>query len=67
MRAARPLTPPASWRRPDVARPNAGERIIFEPYTKDFFEEMLRWIGEHGIFADSGMGECKYEEAVVAA
>ena len=43
-----------------------GERIVFEPYTKEVFDETFRWIAEHGIFADSGMGSGRYEDAVVA-
>jgi hypothetical protein len=53
--------------RMDTRRWGPGERIVFEPYTKETFEETFRWIGEHGIFEDGGMGECKYERAVVAA
>jgi hypothetical protein len=51
----------------DTRRWGPGERIVFEPYTKETFEETFRWIGEHAIFAESGMGERKYEQAVVAA
>ena len=43
-----------------------GERIVFEPYTKEVFDETFRWIADHGIFADSGMGSGRYEDAVVA-
>jgi hypothetical protein len=43
-----------------------GERIVFEPYTKEVFDETFRWIADHGIFADSGMGSGHYEDAVVA-
>ena len=31
-----------------------GERMVFEPYTKEVFEETFRWIAERGIFADGG-------------
>jgi hypothetical protein len=43
-----------------------GERIVFEPYTREVFDETFRWIADHGIFADAGMGSGRYEEAVVA-
>jgi hypothetical protein len=41
-----------------------GERLVFEPYTKEVFDETMRWIGERGIFADTGMGSCQYEASV---
>ena len=43
-----------------------GERIVFEPYTREVFDETFRWIADHGIFADAGMGSGRYEDAVVA-
>ena len=43
-----------------------GERIVFEPYTEEVFDETLRWIAQHRIFAEGGMGSCDYEQAVVA-
>jgi len=51
--------------RMDTRRWGPGERIVFEPYTKEVFDETFRWIANHGIFAESGMGSCQYEEAVV--
>jgi hypothetical protein len=42
-----------------------GERIVFEPYTKEVFEETFKWIADHGIFADGGMGSGRYESAIV--
>jgi ABC-type nitrate/sulfonate/bicarbonate transport system substrate-binding protein len=49
----------------DTRRWGPGERIVFEPYTKDVFDETFRWIAEHGIFADGGMGSCRYEDSTV--
>lgn len=43
-----------------------GERIVFEPYTKDVFEESFEWIAQHGIFPHGQMGAGNYEEAVVS-
>jgi hypothetical protein len=40
-----------------------GERLVFEPYTKEVYEETFKWIADHGIFADSGMGKGRYEDA----
>jgi len=31
------------------------------------YEETFKWIADHGIFADSGMGTGRYEDAVIAA
>jgi ABC-type nitrate/sulfonate/bicarbonate transport system substrate-binding protein len=45
----------------DTRRWGPGERIVFEPYTKEVFDETFRWIAERGIFADSGMGSCDYD------
>jgi hypothetical protein len=50
----------------DTRRWGPGERLVFEPYTKEVYEETFRWIADHGIFADSGMGSGKYEEAVIS-
>src|SRR5262249_8438107 len=51
----------------DTRRWGPGERLVFEPYTKEVYEETFKWIADHGIFADSGMGSDKYEDAVIAA
>ena len=51
----------------DTRRWGPGERLVFETYTKEVFEETFRWIADHGIFADSGLGSGKYEDAVIAA
>ncbi len=40
----------------DTRRWGPGERIVFEPYTKEVFDETFQWIADHGIFADSHMG-----------
>src|SRR6478736_4287056 len=36
----------------DTGRWGPGERIVFEPYTRDVFEESQRWIGEREIFGN---------------
>jgi len=51
----------------DTRRWGPGERLVFEPYTKEVYEETVKWIGDHGIFADTGMGSGKYEESVIRA
>jgi len=50
----------------DTRRWGPGERIVFEPYTKEVFEESFKWIREHHIFDGQEMGAGKYEEACVS-
>ena len=40
----------------DARRWGPGERIVFEPYTREAYEEARDWIATHGIFALSEMG-----------
>jgi hypothetical protein len=49
----------------DTRRWGPGERIVFEPYTREVFDETFRWIADHGIFTESGMGSCRYEKSVL--
>ncbi len=51
----------------DTRRWGPGERLVFEPYTKEVYAETMKWIAERGIFADTGMGTGKYEDAVIRA
>jgi hypothetical protein len=50
----------------DTRRWGPGERLVFEPYTKEVYEETFKWIADHGIFADSGMGSGNYEQAIIS-
>src|SRR5438093_11994053 len=50
----------------DTRRWGPGERIVFEPYTKEVFEESFKWIAERNIFPDGDMGAGKYEEATIS-
>ncbi len=50
----------------DTRRWGPGERIVFEPYTKEVFEQSFDWIAKHGIFPEGAMGSGKYEEACVS-
>lgn len=45
----------------------AGERIVFEPYTKEMFDSTRQWVETWQIFPEGKMGSAKYEEAVVTA
>lgn len=50
----------------DTRRWGPGERIVFEPYSKEVFEESFRWIANHGIFPEGEMGAGDYERAVLS-
>jgi len=41
-----------------------GERLVFEPYTQEAYEDSFRWIREHDMF-DTDMGAGIYSEAVL--
>jgi hypothetical protein len=50
----------------DTRRWGPGERIVFEPYSKEVFEESFRWIARHAIFPEGQMGSGNYEQAAVS-
>jgi hypothetical protein len=50
----------------DTRRWGPGERLVFEPYTREVYEESFRWIAEHKIFEDGKMGAGRYEDAAVS-
>ena len=50
----------------DTRRWGPGERLVFEPYTKEVYEQSFEWVASHGIFADSGMGSGEYEKATLS-
>ncbi len=50
----------------DTRRWGPGERLVFEPYTKEVYEESFEWIASHKIFPEGGMGQGSYEQATVA-
>ena len=51
----------------DTRRWGPGERLVFEPYTKEVFEESFEWIAARGIFPEGQMGAGNYEAAVISA
>ena len=51
----------------DTRRWGPGERIVFEPYTREVFEESFRWIAERGIFPEGGMGTGDYARSIFQA
>ena len=48
----------------DTRRWGPGERIVFEPYSKEIYEDTFRWVGEREIFKNATMGHGIYEEAI---
>jgi hypothetical protein len=50
----------------DTRRWGPGERIVFEPYAKEAYEQSFSWIASHEIFAAGQMGSGRYEDAVVS-
>ena len=49
----------------DTRRWGPGERIVFEPYSREVFDELREWIKEHGIFDGGDLGAKAYDSAVV--
>jgi ABC-type nitrate/sulfonate/bicarbonate transport system substrate-binding protein len=50
----------------DTRRWGPGERLVFEPYTKEVFEESREWIADHHIFPAGEMGAGPYEKATLS-
>jgi hypothetical protein len=50
----------------DTRRWGPGERLVFEPYTKEVYEDSFQWIAQHNIFPEGEMGAGCYEEAVIS-
>lgn len=50
----------------DTRRWGPGERIVFEPYSKQVFEQSFDWIAKHKIFPDGGMGTGDYDRSTIS-
>jgi len=50
----------------DTRRWGPGERIVFEPYSKEVFEESFDWIAKHKIFSGEAMGSGDYDRATIS-
>lgn len=50
----------------DTRRWGPGERLVFEPYTKEVFDTSFAWIAEREIFGAGEMGAGRYENAVLS-
>jgi ABC-type nitrate/sulfonate/bicarbonate transport system substrate-binding protein len=52
--------------RMDTRRWGPGERLVFEPYTRDVYEAARSWIAAHKIFPDDDLGKERYEESTLS-
>jgi len=50
----------------DTRRWGPGERLVFEPYTKEVYKESFEWIASHRIFPEGQMGSAEYERATLS-
>jgi ABC-type nitrate/sulfonate/bicarbonate transport system substrate-binding protein len=50
----------------DTRRWGPGERIVFEPYSREAYEESFDWITRHEIFSEGRMGSGDYDQATVS-
>ena len=51
--------------RMDTRRWGPGERVVFEPYTRDAYDQSRIWIADHAIFNRAEMGAIDYDNAVI--
>lgn len=49
----------------DPRRFGPGERIVFEPYTREMFEQTHRWMITWDLFSEEQSANSRYEEAVL--
>jgi len=50
----------------DPRRFGPGERIVFEPYTREMFEQTHRWMIQWDLFTPEQAEKTRYEEAILA-
>jgi ABC-type nitrate/sulfonate/bicarbonate transport system substrate-binding protein len=50
----------------DTRRWGPGERIVFETYSRETYDQAFEWVAKHEIFAEGRMGSGDYEKAVVS-
>jgi len=49
----------------DVRTFGPGERLVFEPYSREIYEESHKWIDAHGIFDSDALADSNYDISVV--
>jgi NitT/TauT family transport system substrate-binding protein len=50
----------------DVRRFGPGERMVFEPYTREMFDRTHRWLESWELFDAAAAARPRYEDAVIA-
>jgi hypothetical protein len=50
----------------DTRRWGPGERIVFEPYTREVYEQSFEWIERHNIFPEWKMGAGDYDRSTIS-
>ena len=50
----------------DIQALGPGERLVFEPYTREMYEDTDRWMASWKLFPEADRPEAAYEAAVVA-
>ncbi len=50
----------------DTRRWGPGERIVFEPYSREVFSQSFDWIASHEIFEPGSMGSGDYDKAILS-
>ena len=50
----------------DVGAFGPGERLVFEPYTREMFEQTHRWMEQEKLFPEGQAGAADYDRAVAA-
>ncbi len=50
----------------DTRRWGPGERIVFEPYTREVYDQSFDWVAKHEIFGNGAMGSGDYDKATVS-
>jgi NitT/TauT family transport system substrate-binding protein len=49
----------------DVRRFGPGERIVFEPYTRELYERTQRWMQTWNLFTPEQAAQSRFEDAVL--
>ena len=50
----------------DTRRWGPGERLVFETYSRESFEQSFDWIARHEIFSEGAMGSGDYDRATIS-
>jgi hypothetical protein len=49
----------------DTRRWGPGERLVFEPYTQEAYQQSRDWIARHAIFEEGNLGSRDYDQAIL--